>query len=144
MTSIVWPLAVVIVSVSPSTDSTVPVDRQPGAGAAAEAAAAAEARLPARAAGRSCRSRRRRRRPVRAGRAETGAVLRPTANATPPMATAAATARTRLSQRPPEPFGLAAGATGGVASVGGDAGTGPVGPTRRSAAWGWPARAGPG
>jgi hypothetical protein len=57
--------------------------------------------------------------------ADAGAVPRPTANATPPMATAAAMTRTMLSHPPPEPFRVATGrAGGGVVVAHGSGGAG--------------------
>jgi hypothetical protein len=59
--------------------------------------------------------------------ADAGAVVRPTANATPPMATAIATPRTILRRRPLEPLDFAAGMTGPGTVVTGFAATGLVG-----------------
>src|SRR3954462_1821009 len=69
--------------------------------------------------------------------AEAGAVVRPTAKATPPMATAIAMPRTMLRSRPPEPRGFgAAGVTAAGAVVTGPGATGPVGAVAGQAAGG--------
>src|SRR3954471_17684040 len=127
-TSMVWPLWVLIVTLSASTDSTVPrmvrpappnppkVPRPPPNPGAPlprgpKLAFGLLAPKPPR--------------PVVA--ADAGAVVRPTAKATPPMATAIAMPRTILRRRPPEPRGFAGGMTAAGAVVTGSGATGPVG-----------------
>src|SRR6478735_9038050 len=118
----VWPFAVLIVTVSPSTDWTVPLMVSPAPPKPPRPPPNPGAPLPRGAKLAFGLLAMKPPRPVLA--AEAGAVLRPTAKATPPMATAIATPRTIFRRRPLEPLDFAAGTTGpgavvtGLAAIG--------------------------